>query len=120
MSRKRMQRTVATFTPVSDLHSSRSGSFLLGGSVIGKLCFKRTGSSCDASAIGQLAELLAKAGVFVEARYVYEIAFSLERDPAVRNFLRRTGRLKPRTRAMNERTSGARFRLLLPVGGRAA
>ena len=34
------------------------------------------------------AELLAKAGIFDEARRAYEIAIGLERDPAVRRFLR--------------------------------
>jgi predicted RNA polymerase sigma factor len=35
------------------------------------------------------AELLAKTGAYVEARHAYEIAIGLERDPAVRHFLRR-------------------------------
>jgi len=35
------------------------------------------------------AELLAKTGAHPEARQAYEIAIGLERDPAVRNFLRR-------------------------------
>ena len=35
------------------------------------------------------AELLAKTGAHAEARHAYEIAIGLERDPAVRNFLRR-------------------------------
>jgi RNA polymerase sigma-70 factor (ECF subfamily) len=34
------------------------------------------------------AELLAKAGALGEARHAYEIAIGLERDPAVRRFLR--------------------------------
>jgi predicted RNA polymerase sigma factor len=34
------------------------------------------------------AELLAKTGAHAEARHAYEIAIGLERDPAVRNFLR--------------------------------
>ena len=35
------------------------------------------------------AELLAKTGAHAEARQAYEIAIGLERDPAVRRFLRR-------------------------------
>jgi predicted RNA polymerase sigma factor len=35
------------------------------------------------------AELLAKAGAHAEARHAYEIAIGLERDDAVRRFLRR-------------------------------
>ncbi len=35
------------------------------------------------------AELLTKAGGYVEARQAYEIAIGLERDPAVRNFLQK-------------------------------
>jgi predicted RNA polymerase sigma factor len=34
------------------------------------------------------AELLARAGVHGEARHAYEVAIGLERDPAVRSFLR--------------------------------
>jgi RNA polymerase sigma-70 factor (ECF subfamily) len=35
------------------------------------------------------AELLAKTGSYAEARYAYEVATGLERDPAVRTFLKR-------------------------------
>ncbi len=44
------------------------------------------------------AELLAKTGAHTEARYAYEIAIGLERDPAVRRFLerRRSGLLPQR------------------------
>jgi predicted RNA polymerase sigma factor len=39
------------------------------------------------------AELLAKTGAHADARQAYEIAIGLERDPAVRNFLRRQSTL---------------------------
>jgi RNA polymerase sigma-70 factor (ECF subfamily) len=35
------------------------------------------------------AELLAKTGAYGEARYAYEVAIGLERDPSVRRFLER-------------------------------
>ena len=42
------------------------------------------------------AELLAKTGAHTGARHAYEIAIGLERDPAVRNFLRRRQSTLPR------------------------
>ena len=63
------------------------------------------------------AELLTKTGAHEDARHAYDVAMGLERDPAVRNFLRRR---KDALRLMNPQISSSAARLNLLISRQEA